>query len=306
MRRFALLVGVALVAAPVALANDARPTQQDLEDEIMCPVCPGETLEQSSSPAAQQVERFIAIRIRAGDSKQEIKDKLVEQYGPRILAAPPREGFDLLAWVLPLAGAVAGALGQPGTARRVVLASLPFIAGFTVVFVVLGAGAAAIGSVLSSDRQSELAGLVLVVLGLTFVGLLPWPERIVAPGLLAGARSRRSSALLGAAFAVCAAPCIGTLIASILVLAADADTVVRGSILLAAYSAGLGLAFVLAGAAFARAMGAFRWLRDHYLVIRVVGGLMLVALGLLLFFHRDWWLRGLVGRFFDWSGLGDF
>ena len=195
-------------------------------------------------------------------------------------------------------------LGQPGTARRVVLASLPFIAGFTVVFVVLGAAAAAIGSVLSSDRQSELAGLVLVVLGLTFIGLLPWPERLVTPGLLR--RARGSSALLGAAFAVCAAPCIGTLIASILVLAADADTVVRGSILLAAYSAGLGLAFVLAGAAFAQAMGAFRWLRDHYVVIRIVGGAMLVALGLLLFFHRDWWLRGLVGRFVDWSGLGDF
>jgi cytochrome c-type biogenesis protein len=198
----------------------------------------------------------------------------------------------------------AGRLGQPGTGRRVVLGSLPFIAGFTVVFVVLGAGAAAIGSVLSSDRQAELAGLVLVVLGLTFIGLLPWPERVLAPGLLA--RTRGSRALLGAAFAVCAAPCIGTLIASILVLAADADTVVRGSLLLAAYSAGLGFAFVLAGAAFAEAMGAFRWLRDHYMVIRVVGGLMLVALGLLLFFHRDWWLRGFVGRFFDWSGLGDF
>jgi cytochrome c-type biogenesis protein CcmH len=110
MRCLTLLVAAALVVTPVALASEARPTLEDLEDEIMCPVCPGETLEQSSSPAAQQVERFIAVRIRAGDSKQEIKDKLVAQYGPRILAAPPREGFDLLAWVLPLAGAVAGAL----------------------------------------------------------------------------------------------------------------------------------------------------------------------------------------------------
>ena len=110
MKRFALLLVAALIAAPVASASEARPTLEDLEDEIMCPVCPGETLEQSSSPAAQQVERFIAVRIRAGDSKQEIKDKLVEQYGPRILAAPPREGFDLLAWVIPLAGAFAGAL----------------------------------------------------------------------------------------------------------------------------------------------------------------------------------------------------
>ena len=110
MRRLGVVVAVALLAAPVAPASDARPTLEDLEDEVMCPVCPGETLEQSSSPAAQQVERFIAVRIRAGDSKQEIKDKLVEQYGPRILAAPPREGFDLLAWVLPLAGALGAAL----------------------------------------------------------------------------------------------------------------------------------------------------------------------------------------------------
>jgi cytochrome c-type biogenesis protein CcmH len=110
MRRLALVAAVGLLAAPVAAASEERPTLTDLEDEIMCPVCPGETLEQSSAPAAQQVERFIAARIRAGDSEQEIKDKLVAQYGPRILAAPPREGFDLLAWVLPLGGALAAAL----------------------------------------------------------------------------------------------------------------------------------------------------------------------------------------------------
>jgi cytochrome c-type biogenesis protein len=196
-------------------------------------------------------------------------------------------------------------LGKPGAARRVAVASLPFIAGFTVVFVVLGAGAAAIGSVLDSDRQAELAGLVLVVLGLTFVGLLPWPERIVAPGLLTGARRSGSSALLGAAFAVCAAPCIGTVLASILVLASDTSTVLRGAILLAAYSVGLGLAFLLAAVAFTRAMGAFRWLRDHYYVIRVGGGAMLITLGLLLFFHRDWWLRVFLSRALDAVGLGN-
>ena len=110
MRRLALVALVALAVVPAALASEARPTLSDLEDEIMCPVCPGETLEQSSSPAAQQVERFIAVRIRAGDTKSEIKDKLVAQYGARILAAPPKEGFDLIAWVLPLAGVLCGAL----------------------------------------------------------------------------------------------------------------------------------------------------------------------------------------------------
>jgi cytochrome c-type biogenesis protein len=196
-------------------------------------------------------------------------------------------------------------LGQPGTTRRVVVSSLPFVAGFTVVFVLLGAGAAAIGRVLDVDQQTELAGFVLVVLGLSFVGLLPWPERVVAPGLLQGARSRGSSLLLGAAFAVCAAPCIGTVLATVLVLASDAGTVVRGSILLAAYSIGLGVAFLLAGVAFARAMGAFRWLRDHYVVLRVAGGLTLVALGLLLFFHRDWWLRVALSRVLEAVGLSE-
>ena len=196
-------------------------------------------------------------------------------------------------------------LGKPGAARRVALGSLPFIAGFSVVFIVLGAGAAAIGGVLSPDRQAELAGLVLVVLGLTFIGLLPWPQRILAPGLLDGARRRGSSALLGGAFAVCAAPCIGTVLASILVLASDTSTVLRGAILLAAYSAGLGFAFLLAAVAFTQAMGAFRWLRDHYLVIQIAGGVMLVVLGLLLFFHRDWWLRVFLNRLLDEVGLGN-
>ncbi|HET7856718.1 MAG TPA: cytochrome c biogenesis protein CcdA [Gaiellaceae bacterium] len=196
-------------------------------------------------------------------------------------------------------------LGRPGTARRVVAGSIPFVAGFTVVFVVLGAGAAAIGRVLDADRQTEVAGFVLVMLGLTFIGVLPWPEQIFAPGLLQGARRRGSSILLGAAFAVCAAPCIGTVLASILVLASDAGTVLRGSILLAAYSVGLGVAFLLAGVAFAEAMGAFRWLRDHYVILRVAGGVTLVVLGLLLFFHRDWWLRVALSRVLEAVGLSD-
>ena len=199
----------------------------------------------------------------------------------------------------------AGRLGERGVARRITLASLPFILGFTVVFVALGAGAAAIGGIFDASRRSEVAGFVLVVLGLVFMGLLPWPERVVAPGLLEGARRRGSGALLGAAFAVCAAPCIGTVLASILVLASDSSTVLRGSLLLTAYSAGIGAAFILAGIAFARAMGALRWLRDHYFWIRLTSGCVLVALGLLLFFHRDWWLRVLLNRALESIGLGN-
>jgi cytochrome c-type biogenesis protein CcmH len=112
---------LALVAAPGALAGghllampsktppEGAPTLADLEGEVMCPVC-NTTLDQSSSPAARQIENFISSRIRAGDSKDEIKDRLVAVYGPQILAAPPKEGFDLLAWLLPFVGLVGGAL----------------------------------------------------------------------------------------------------------------------------------------------------------------------------------------------------
>ena len=196
-------------------------------------------------------------------------------------------------------------LGQPGVTRRVALSSVPFICGFTLVFVALGAGAAAVGGLLSPDRQAELAGIFLVVLGLTFVGLLPWPERIVAPGLLTRARRQGSGVLLGAAFAVCAGVCIGPVLASILVLASDASSILRGSVLLAAYAGGLAFAFLLAGIAFARAMNAFRWLRDRFSLIRAGGGVVLIALGLLLFFHRDWWLRVAANRVLESLGLGE-
>jgi cytochrome c-type biogenesis protein len=194
-------------------------------------------------------------------------------------------------------------LGRRGTVRRVVVASLPFIAGFTAVFVLLGAGAAAIGNAVSASAQTDVAGFVLVVIGLAFVGLLPVPERVVAPGLLAGARRRGSGALLGGAFAVCAAPCIGTVLAAVLVLASDTGTALKGAALLAAYALGLGGAFLVAGIAFSRAMRAFRWVRDRYTLIQVLSGLTLVALGLLLFFHRDWWLHVAVNRLLVDIGL---
>jgi cytochrome c-type biogenesis protein len=203
-----------------------------------------------------------------------------------------------------VAGVEAARLGERGVTRRVVVGSIPFVLGFTVVFVLLGAGAAAVGSLVDAQQRAEFAGFVLVVLGFVLVGLLPWSERLIAPELVTGARRRGSSALLGAAFAVVAAPCIGAVLASILVLASDADTVARGAVLLAAYSLGLGSAFLLVGVAFARAMAGFRWIRDHYAVIRISSGVVLIALGLLLFFHRDWWLKVALNRVLSEVGLG--
>ncbi len=108
MTRLAVLLFAVLLLAPAARASDRHPSQAELEGEVMCPVC-GTTLDQSDSPAAQQIKRVIANRIAAGDSKSEIKDRLVAEYGEAILAAPPRKGFGLLAWWLPVAGILVAA-----------------------------------------------------------------------------------------------------------------------------------------------------------------------------------------------------
>ena len=196
-------------------------------------------------------------------------------------------------------------LGERGSARRVVLASIPFVLGFTAVFVALGVGAQLIGAGFLNNQfvLQRVAGFVLVVFGFAFMGLLPWPERLYGAGLIAGARDRNSSFLLGGAFAVCAAPCIGPVLGSILLLAGDSGTVLEGSVLLAAYAAGLAVPFVVAAAVFTPAMGFFRWLRDHYTAIRFVSGAILVGVGLLLFFGRFWWIRVYLNRFLEWLGL---
>jgi cytochrome c-type biogenesis protein CcmH len=106
--RLTLVLVAALLAVPVAHASERQPTQSELEGEVMCPVC-GTTLDQSDSPAAQQIKQVIARRITAGDTKSEIKDRLVAEYGEAILAAPRRRGLGLLAWWLPVAGILAAA-----------------------------------------------------------------------------------------------------------------------------------------------------------------------------------------------------
>lgn len=197
-------------------------------------------------------------------------------------------------------------LGEPGAAGRVLLSSLPFVAGLVTFFVLLGAGAAAIGLSITRNQflLEQVAGFILIVFGLAFTGLLPWPARLVGANLVQGARRRGSGFLLGGAFAVCAAPCITPVLGSILLLAGDSDTVWGGSVLLAVYALGLALPFLIAAALFTRAMGFFRRVRNHYVVIQFVSGLILVSLGALLFAGEFWRLRVYMNRIFQALGLG--
>ena len=100
---------LALVLAAPAVASEQHPTLAELEGQLMCPICEGETLAQSDSAPAQQIKTYIQRRIDQGATRSQIKNELVVMWGKRILAAPPRHGFDLLAWLLPIVGVLGGA-----------------------------------------------------------------------------------------------------------------------------------------------------------------------------------------------------
>jgi len=103
----ALAAAAAIAASAVAPAPAAAPKAADLEAEIVCPVCQT-TLDQSNAEIARRMKALIRRRIAEGATEREIKAELVDQFGPAVLAEPPKRGFDLLAWALPIGGAVVG------------------------------------------------------------------------------------------------------------------------------------------------------------------------------------------------------
>ena len=142
--------------------------------------------------------------------------------------------------VLPLVPAYLSAIGvQSGDPRSALRAGLPFVAGFSAVFVLLGAGAAVVGGSLADHRLDlvHLAGIVIVAMGFVMMGLLRVPlfERSLVPAV-GPARRTGSPLLLGGAFGLCWTPCVGPVLASLLALASSSRTVASGAGLLAVYS----------------------------------------------------------------------
>jgi cytochrome c-type biogenesis protein CcmH len=117
MLRLAVVLLLSLAAAAPAAASEQHPTLAELERELVCPTCKT-TLQMSNAPVADRMRTFIRQRIAAGDTKSEIKDKLVAQFGEGVLAAPPARGFNLLAWLVPIAGGLIAAVAVAFLARR--------------------------------------------------------------------------------------------------------------------------------------------------------------------------------------------
>jgi cytochrome c-type biogenesis protein len=170
---------------------------------------------------------------------------------------------------------------------RILLPAIVFCASFTVVFVVLGMTATSLGSVLRDSRGTldKVAGAVIIALGVFFL-LTPFVDRLNREWRPESLISRAGSGgplLAGAAFAVAWTPCVGPTLGSILTAASVSDTVAKGGILLLFYSLGLAVPFLLTAVAFTRATSAFRWLRDRYLIVTAVSGVILITMGVLLF-----------------------
>jgi cytochrome c-type biogenesis protein CcmH len=110
-----------LVAVPTA-GSETRASLPDIEDEVMCPIC-GTLLAHSEAPQAERERALIRRLIARGESKEEIKDALVDQYGPRVLATPSGKGFDLVAWLVPGLALLAGAMAIAVGVRRALTAS---------------------------------------------------------------------------------------------------------------------------------------------------------------------------------------
>lgn len=168
--------------------------------------------------------------------------------------------------------------------RRTMLTALLFVLGFTTVFVLLGASASAIGQLLQSHMTflAQVAGVIIIIMGLNFLGVLKIGlfkrearyHSKTRPAGLFGAYA------IGLAFAFGWTPCIGPVLAAILSVAASEQDVVKGAGLLAVYSLGLGIPFLLAAAGVGSFLGFLQRFRNHLLTVERIMGVLLVLTGI--------------------------
>jgi cytochrome c-type biogenesis protein len=188
--------------------------------------------------------------------------------------------------------------------RRVTISTAAFVGGFTAMFVALGAGAAWFGTFLLANRRSlEIAaGFLIIVAALVLVGL-PLPRLLASERRLPLVRggSLAGACVTGAAFAVAWTPCVGPTLAAILTLSAGGGSAAEGAVLLAAFSLGLGLPFLLFGLAFTRSLGLMRALRRHWRAVSIASAVLLAAFGALLISGDlvEWMAR--LARFTGWQ-----
>ncbi len=175
--------------------------------------------------------------------------------------------------------------GLDGQPRPSIRGAIGFVVGFTIVFTALGATASAVGAMLYAqlDNALKVAGLMLIILGLSTLGVVPlrflsFERRPVDMHRIAG--GPRRSVLLGAVFGLGWTPCIGPILATVLTKAAADSSLTEGMVLLLLYSAGLGVPFIALAFWFDRSARIRRWLTRHTHTIERIGGIAMIIIGL--------------------------
>lgn len=193
-----------------------------------------------------------------------------------------------VSWV---SGLPIGGLTTAGSRAVVLRASLLFVAGFTVAFTALGVSAGLLGAVLVRQLPmvTRVGGVAIIALGVASFGVVRMPllDREMRFDLSRIRRGPSSAFVLGLAFAIGWAPCIGPVLATVLATAAATETAGWGGALLALYSLGLGVPFVLLALGMTRARGSLGWLRHRARLVERLGGVMLIAVGV-LFVSGEW------------------
>lgn len=186
------------------------------------------------------------------------------------------------------------AAGGRAHTRRVLGASLRFVLGFAIVFVLLGVLAALTGGLLGPSRRAinQVAGVMMIAMGLLVLEIVPLPllgrDWKFRPA--GAARGPVAQTLLGMAFAFGWTPCVGPILAAILFYAGSTGTVGQGAWLLLLYALGLGVPFVATGVGFSRMVGAFAWARRHRRLLNRASGLVMIGMGVLFFTNLFFWL----------------
>jgi cytochrome c-type biogenesis protein len=208
-----------------------------------------------------------------------------------------------------VSGVEPGALGRR-VDPRVIARSALFVATFSLLFILLGLGATAIGSVLFDHQPAlnKVAGVSIVAMGVLFVGsvFMARLNREFRPHALIERAGRGGPVVAGAAFAIAWTPCVGPTLGAILGLASTQQGTGQGALLLAVYSTGLALPFLLSAVAFDAATRAFGFFKRHYAAIQVGSGLVLVTMGVLVLTGELFRLNIEVQQFLDRYDLNFF
>jgi cytochrome c-type biogenesis protein len=199
----------------------------------------------------------------------------------------------------------------PGRAdSRVLVRSLIFVGTFSVLFVLLGLSATALGQLLfdSQDTLDLVAGLLVIAMGVLFLASVAVPRlnRDFRPGGLIERAGSGGPVIAGAAFAIAWTPCSGPTLGAILGLASTFEGTGRGAFLLSVYSAGLALPFVFSAMAFSTATRSFAFFKRHYAAIQVGAGVVMLVMGVLILTGELFRLNVEAQQFLDRFGLNFF